>query len=419
MKSFKATDPDTLVVTYLKPVAPVLANLEQFFVLPEHVWSKHTGNNGRDLKQFRPEEHLPVVGGGAYSITKYQEKGTTAFEPNPGFDGPPSHAAAVALMYYTNSTLMVADLAGGALDYIDQVPFNAADAVKAHDTNITLNVGPGSEVTNLIVNSNPLKTKNRELLDPQVKEALEYAIPREQIAEVVFGGYAKPWANILSEYSKGEGWLNPDVQPLPYDAEKANEILDGLSYTRGSDGVRVVPATGGANPQPAHPMKYSIIVPNDLDFNGDRQFAILEEAFSKVGVEVSEKPGGDAVQAFDLITGPDYKYLDADMATWYWHPYVDPNFNLSVVTRAQWGNWSDTGFDDPQYDDWYTHQSKTIDLKQRQALVWKMEAYLAEQRPYIQLVQAAVITAWGPGWAGFEPALGGYCKCYYTSPRPA
>lgn len=418
VKSFEATDPNTLVITYSKPVAPVLANLEQFFVLPEHVWSKHTGNNGKDLKQFRPEEHLPVVAGGAYSITKFQEKGTTAFQPNPGFYGPPSHAAAVSLTYYTNSTLMAADLESGVLDYVDQVPFTGADAVKAHH-DITLNVGPGSEVTNLIINSNPLKTKNRELLDPQVKEALEYAIPRREIADVVFGGYAKPWANILSEYSKGEGWLNPDVQPLPYDTAKANEILDGLGYRRGSGGVRVVAATGGAMPQPAHPMKYSIIVPNDLDFNGDRQFTILKEGFSKIGVEVSETPGGDAAQAYDLITAPGYKYLDADMATWYWHPYVDPSFNLSVVTRAEWGNWSDTGFNDPRYDAWYTQQSKMIDVKQRQTLVWKMEAYLAEQRPYIQLVQGAVITAWGPGWTGFEPELGGYCKCYYTSPRPA
>jgi len=57
-------------------------------------------------------------------------------------------------------------------------------------------------------------------------------------------------------------------------------------------------------------------------------------------------------------------------------------------------------------------------VKQRQALVWKMEAYLADQRPYIQLVQGAVITAWGSRFTGFEPQLSGYCKCYYTSPRP-
>jgi hypothetical protein len=48
-----------------------------------------------------------------------------------------------------------------------------------------------------------------------------------------------------------------------------------------------------------------------------------------------------------------------------------------------------------------------------------MEAYLAEHRPYIQLVQGAVITAWGSRFTGYEPELSGYCKCYYTSPRPA
>ena len=75
VKDFKATDDNTVVVTYKRPVAPVLANLEQFFILPEHIWSQYTGNNGKDLKAFFPEKHLPVVAGGAYSVTKYEPKG--------------------------------------------------------------------------------------------------------------------------------------------------------------------------------------------------------------------------------------------------------------------------------------------------------------------------------------------------------
>ena len=34
----------------------------------------------------------------------------------------------------------------------------------------------------------------------------------------------------------------------------------------------MAPATTGQYAQPAHPMAYGLIVPNDLDFNGDRQF---------------------------------------------------------------------------------------------------------------------------------------------------
>ena len=107
------------------------------------------------------------------------------------------------------------------------------------------------------------------------------------------------------------------------------------------------------------------------------------------------------------------------MYTWYWHPYIDPNFNLSVVTKAQWDNNSDTGFDDPLYDSWWRKQSTLVDFKQRQALVWKMEAYLAQKRPYIQLVDTDMITAHASAWTGFEPNLWGYCKCYYTDPHPS
>jgi peptide/nickel transport system substrate-binding protein len=40
-----------------------------------------------------------------------------------------------------------------------------------------------------------VKPKNRELLDPKVKEALEYATDRSEIVDVIYNGHAKPWAN--------------------------------------------------------------------------------------------------------------------------------------------------------------------------------------------------------------------------------
>ncbi len=83
VKSASAPNANTLVLRYSRPVAPALANLEQFFILPEHVWSKHLANNGGALKAFRPEQHLPMVSGGPYTISQFQEKGTTVFKPNP------------------------------------------------------------------------------------------------------------------------------------------------------------------------------------------------------------------------------------------------------------------------------------------------------------------------------------------------
>jgi peptide/nickel transport system substrate-binding protein len=415
VRDASAPNSHTLVLTYSHPVAPALANLEQFFILPRHIWASHVGTKGSGLKAFHPESSLPAVGGGAYYVSQFSEKGTTVFKSNPYFYGPKSHAAAVTLTYYTNSTAMVADLQAGQIDAVDAVPYTAGSALR-HQPGLELDVAEGDEVTNLGINSNPLKPKNRELLNPTVKEAFEYAIPRQQIVSVVFRGFARPWANIMSAWSGPSGWLNPAVKPLPYDPTKANQILDSLGYARGSNGIREVPATGGRYPQSAHAMSYGVVVPNDLDFNGDRQFLILQAAFRKIGVQLNEIPGGDGSQAYTIIAGPNGKYLNTDMYTWYWHPYIDPNFNLSVVTRAQWNDNSDTGFNDPRYDRWWAQQAAATNVAKRRAIVWKMEAYLEQNRPYIQLVDTDMLMVHSTAWKGFQPVLWGYCKCYYTSP---
>ena len=210
----------------------------------------------------------------------------------------------------------------------------------------------------------------------------------------------------------------PPCKPLPYDVAKANQILDALGYKKRLDGIREVPATTGQYAQPAHEMSYDVIVPDDLDFDGDRQFQILQTAFKKIGVKLNEIPGGDVSAAFTLITNASYKYTKADMFTWYWHPYIDPNFNLSVVTKAQWGNNSDTGMDDPKYDAWYKQEQVTVDPKARQKLVWKMEAYLADRAAVHPAGQHEPDHRPRRGWTGFDPQLWSYCKCYYTSPHP-
>jgi peptide/nickel transport system substrate-binding protein len=413
VKKMDAPNASTLIIHYDKPIANVLPQLEQFWVLPEHVWAPQLGTDGKGLKSYRPEQHLPTVAGGAYSITKYDEKGTTVFKPNPNFYGPKSNAEAVTLTYYTNSTSMIADLQAGNIDFADQVPYNAISSLKSSGS-FKIDSVASSEVTNITINSNPLKPKNRELLDPKVREALEYATDREQIVKVVYAGYAQPWANMLSVQSC-PFWCDPSIKPLPFDLTKANQILDSLGYKRGPGGIRVVPATTGKYAQPAHKMEYNVIVPDSLDFNGDRQFQIIADTWKQAGIQLHEVAGGDSGQAYGLETAG--KYTKFDLATWDWAEYIDPDAQLSYMTRGQWYSWSDTGYNNPTYDKQYLEQATLTDPKQRQALVWKMTREIAADRPYIQLVDEGLVTANDKGWTGFYPDLGAYCKCYYTAPH--
>ena len=316
------------------------------------------------------------------------------------------------MTYYTNATTMIADFTSGNLDFVDQVPFNAVSSVKG-DSRFTVYKDPSSEVTNITFNTNPVKPKNRELLNLKVKEALEYATDRQQIVDIVFAGFATPWANNIS--SQSTVWLDPSIQPLPFDVDKANQILDSLGYAKNSDGIREVPATTGKYAQPAHEMSYDLMVPGTLDFNGDRQFQIIANTWLKAGVKLHEVAGGDSSASYGYETAGNYTKFD--LAMWDWAEYIDPDAQMSYMTKAQWLSWNDTGYNDPQFDQWYKQQATLLNFKDRQALIFKMEQQIAKDRPYIQLVNEDLVTASTKGWTGFEPDLNAYCKCYYTSPH--
>jgi peptide/nickel transport system substrate-binding protein len=368
VESAEAPDDTTLIIHYESPVGNVLAQLEQFFVLPQHVWEPLAAGDGKDIKTYQPQQHMPVVTAGAYQLKSYEKKGTTVYTADPNYYGPKSNAEAVALTYYTNADAMITDLKGGQLDWVDQVPFSAVDAVKK-DSNLVVETVPGAETTNITWNSNPRKPKNRELLDPEVKKALSMCVDREKIIEIVFSGYAETVESLPGHISPLE---NPDLGPLEHDCETANQTLDDLGYAKGSDGIRVAPATTGQYAQPEHKMAYEIIVPNSLNFNGEREFDIVKEGFAEAGVDVTILAGGDSTAAYALETGDncDAKkstgYDSFDMAMWDWVGYVDPDFMLSVVTKGQWCSWSDTGWDEPEYDALYDKQGTTIDPDERE-----------------------------------------------------
>jgi peptide/nickel transport system substrate-binding protein len=417
----EALDDSTVVIHYAQPVGNVLEQLEQFFILPRHIWEPLEQSDPRELKRYKPEQNLPMVTGGAFTMQQYEKRGTNLFVPDPNYWGPPAHAEAVALIYYTNSDSMIADLQEGELDWIDQVPFNAVDILK-DDPNIVVNEVPGAETTNITWNSNPRKPLNRELLDPEVKKALSMCIDREKLIEVVFNGYASTVESLVGHISPLE---NPNLGPLVHDCAAANQTLDELGYTRGADGIRVAPATTGQYAQPAHPMEYEIVTPTGVDFNIDRSFQIVQEGFAEAGVRVTQRVGGDSTATYAIETGDDCDpakstgYTGWDIAMWDWIGYIDPDFLLSVVTKGQWCSWSDTGWDNPEYDALYAQQGTAVDPEERRQIVWEMQQMIYDNFLYTQLTNHVYLDAHRKEWGGITPELtnlSAYSKFYWTRP---
>ena len=245
----------------------------------------------------------------------------------------------------------------------------------------------------------------------------EGALDRDKIIEVVFNGYADKVESLPGHISLYE---NKNLGPLEFDCDAGNQMLDELGYKRGSDGIRVAPATTGKYAQPAHKMEYQIMQPTSLDFNGQRSFDVVKEGFAEAGVDVTLQIGGDSTAAYEIETTDhcDPKtnsgYTGWDIAMWDWVGYVDPDFMLSVVTKGQWCSWSDTGWDNPDYDALYDKQGTTIDEDERAAIVQQMEQMIYDNFLYTQLTEHQYIDAHTTQWAGVEPNLNAYAKMYWT-----
>jgi peptide/nickel transport system substrate-binding protein len=393
----EAPDPQTFVLTYDQPVGNVLPQLQQWFVLPKHVWEPYVGSKGKDLKTFKPQGKLPVVSAGPFTITKYEKKGTTIFEKNPDWYGEEAVVDAVGLQLFTNEDAMVTALRSGDLDYIDVVPSNAVKPLET-TKGIVVEKSAGFQINDFIFNANPKKKVNRELLDPKVKEAIAHAIDRQEIADVVYAGYAKPVASIIAPIT-GK-WMNPNLKPEEFNIDLANEMLDSAGYTAGSDGIR--------RDKEGEKMSYEVITPTGL-LGINRAFEIVQKGLEQIGIRVTQKAVDDTT-AFELIGAPDWKYEKFDMAMWDWVGYLDPDFMLSVVNCNQYGNWSDTGYCNPEYDKLYKEQGVTIDQEKRKEIVWEMQQILFDDRPYIQLVNLDLVTAKHANWADIQPELAGFSK---------
>jgi peptide/nickel transport system substrate-binding protein len=255
-----------------------------------------------------------------------------------------------------------------------------------------------------------------------VKKALSMCIDREKIIEVVFNGYADTVESLPGHISPLE---NPNLGPLEHDCAASNQILDELGYAKGSDGVRVVPATTGQYAQPEHKMEYEVITPSldSIDFNVERSFEIVKEGFAEAGVEVTHKVGGDATATYALETDDNCDpakntgYATFDIAMWDWVGYIDPDFMLSVVTKGQWCSWSDTGWDNPEYDKLYQQQGTTIDPEERERIVHEMQQMIYDNFLYTQLTNHVYLDAHRKEWDGFLTELNAYSKDYWTSPH--
>src|SRR5215468_9859870 len=324
MVSATAPNATTLVLTYKQPVANVLSQLQQVPILPEHIWAKYATGNGKALTTF--SNSAPIVSGGPFILDKYTPKQIALFQRNPRYYGPKPHIDELGLQFFGTDDAMITALKSGQLDGIEVVPPTSVGTLK--NAGFVVRENPGNYFDDFIINSNPQQDpSHRELLNPLLRQAFDYAINRQAIVKTSLLGYGQPGSSIVPP-ATGH-WYNPSVRPTPFNLAKAAQLLDQAGFKMGPNGVRI--ADG-------HPMSYTIIMPADTTGGyGDRSFQIIQGDFKKIGVQLNPKNLDDTA-AYDAILANHYRNFELSM--WDWSPLLDPDFILSVLTCGSWNVWN-------------------------------------------------------------------------------
>jgi peptide/nickel transport system substrate-binding protein len=335
----------------------------------------------QDFEQFKTAEELQnftndkAIGTGSFKLNTFdKDKGVMIFDANPDYHLGQPQIDQVIFQKFDNEDAMVQALKVGDIDAVTEVPSTALEALRSA-AGVKIVQQPSRSLSQLIINSAPATNKpapkrNPALTDPQVKLALAYAMNKQDLVDIVLQGQGRPGYSIIPPTLGGGFWQNPNINDVPYDLEKANQILEDAGYKLGADGVR---AKGNTR------LEFRLQYPSDSD-TAPRVADLLTGWFKEAGIKTTPESTDP-----DSLTAACCPTADYDLILWGWGSDPDPDFMLSVLTSEQFvdGGWSDSGYSNPKYDELYQQQQIATDPNERQKIVWQMQEMAFNDRPYI------------------------------------
>ena len=383
IEKIETPDKHTVVFETKDPSVQMLSML--VYILPKHIWEDVPADETKTFK------NSPAIGSGPFQAVEWKEGQSVRLEANPDYFKGAPHIDEIIFQLYDNDDAMVQALKNGEVDYIQGIPINLFKSLENQE-GIETNSAPDPGFTELGFNlyepspevieefdAPKTSTGNPALLDPLVREAINWSIDEEELTQKILQGEGIPGTTlvppVLAKYHLD---LN-ESEIQGFDIERSKQLLEEAGWTD-TNGDGTVDKDG-------EELELRLFVRSeDKDSVTAGQF--IENWFEEAGIGLETKAISDTALT-DAIYAADY-----DMFIWGWSSDPDPDFILSVLTCDQIMGWSDTFWCNDDYSRMYQEQKEQLDIDERADTIKEMQRIAYEDNPYVIFYYDNQTEAW-------------------------
>ncbi|MDP2339346.1 MAG: peptide ABC transporter substrate-binding protein [Deltaproteobacteria bacterium] len=384
VQSMVAVDDRTFTVIWKEPYA-YYAYYRNHEALPRHILEPQLRENKAMIKQSSYGTK-PILGG-AFTVSEWVPQSHITLVKNPHARLWKPQLDEITWKIIPQTQTIEAALLSGSVDVVSVIAFTfdqAVDFEKRHpefDTVFT---------KALMIEHIDLNLDNPLLADKRVRQALVYALDREQLVRVLFNN-KQP----VAHSSEPDDNDDPGVPRYAFDPAKAKALLDEAGYVVGANGLRE---------KDGKPLQFTI-----HSTAGDRLREQVEQLLVEwwravgVGVVVQNQPA-------KLLFGETIRHRKFDsmvMFTWTKEPNkVDETYwrcDQKPTEKNAFSGRNYPGFCSPEVDRLLDEAQRTLDDASRRALHRKIAAIIADEVPMIPLYDRVDVSVIPKDFKGWRP----------------
>jgi len=241
--------PNTIVLKLKHPDPTIIPALAVFntAILPQALFEAEAGETDAEKAQAFAEH---PVGTGPFLFESWERGTRMRMVRNPhhwelGEDGEPlPYLDAVTFEVIPDDATRILKLKAGELGASEFIPFARVAELDA-DPNINMELFPSTRVAYLLMNVRPELADGtpNPLSDPKVRQALNYAVDKDAIIQIVTYGVGTASQSYMSSTTPMARLEGP---PYPYDLEKAKALLGETEHADGFE-VSILALAGNAD----------------------------------------------------------------------------------------------------------------------------------------------------------------------------